>query len=215
MLTKNGRRNRPATHIHLVPNSESPASDSLDFFSTKLRNDDAPFADGSRADAQRPGDIRRLLKVIDNFAFEHGPSLSELKGRLQVRSQPSVLTSVDMDKLNDLADRLTDAMSVAGVNASQLARECRVSPAAVTHWLNRQTQKLTAANYAAAGRALGVNEEWLRTGKLPRERDAQAVQLERLQAALSDLRGPLTALLAAVNELSPPAQETSKKKRAR
>jgi transcriptional regulator with XRE-family HTH domain len=114
--------------------------------------------------------------------------------------------------LVDLADRLDSAMKAVGVSASQLAREMGVSPTAIHYVLKRESLKMSADNYDSAARALGVRSEWLRTGKLPRERDTREVQTERLQAALRDLREPLTALLDAVNELYPPEQ--SRKKRS-
>jgi transcriptional regulator with XRE-family HTH domain len=197
------RRKRTPAYIQIVPDLQCPAGDALDFLGAEFGDNGTPLADGGGADAQRPRDVRGFLKVIENFAFEHDSSLSLLKRKAQARFRIADLTSVHMDKLNDLAGRLSDAMKASEINASELAQECRVSSAAVTHWLNGTTKKLTADNYQAAARALGVREEWLRTGKLPRERDSEQAQVEKVQSALRDLREPLAALLAAIDEFSP------------
>lgn len=92
-------------------------------------------------------------------------------------------------------------MKDAGVSQSELARECGVTPAAVHKWMGGSTLK--ADNLAAASRALGVREEWLRTGKLPREREhAEAEQgLDQVIELLEDLKGPLAALAAAIEKI--------------
>lgn len=120
-----------------------------------------------------------------------------------------------MDKrLTTLADRLRDAMG-DDISMSDLARACGVSPAAVSKWLDGQTKELKAANYADASRALGVREEWLRTGKLPRERDAAGddSQIEHVMDLLDDLRGPLAALAIALEKISESRPERGRKRK--
>jgi transcriptional regulator with XRE-family HTH domain len=200
-------RDRTPAYIQLVPDTQCAAGDALDFLGAEVRNNGAPFTDGCGTDVQRPRDIRGRLEVIENVALKHAPILSPLNSGTQVRSREKALTLVDMDKLSDLAERLADAMREAGVNAAQLADACGVTAAAVSKWLSRETRTLSADNYAAAARALGVNETWLRTGKLPRERDKQVAQLEHLQDALMELRDPLAAVLAAIDALAPSRKE--------
>jgi transcriptional regulator with XRE-family HTH domain len=109
-----------------------------------------------------------------------------------------------MDKLATIAERLSAAMKDGGVSPSDLARACDVTPAAVFKW--QHGGKMSADNSAAAARALGVREEWLRTGRLPRER-ANGVQEEGLDEVvdiLQGLREPLAALAAAIDKLSKP-----------
>lgn len=100
------------------------------------------------------------------------------------------------------------------ISASELARACSVSPAAVTKWKNGG--KMSADNSAAAARALGVREEWLRTGKLPRERDGaeEDRQVDQIVDLLTGLQGPLTALAAAIAKLQTLQQAPQKKRRA-
>jgi len=99
------------------------------------------------------------------------------------------------------------------VNASELARACKVSPAAVSKWLDGRTVTLKAATFAAASRALGVREEWLRTGRLPKDREAaeEERQTDQIIAILRDLREPLSALSQAIDALGS-AGATSKKR---
>lgn len=210
----NKRRNRPAAHIHLVSNTKGTPSDPLNLLSAELRNNGAPLADSSRTDSQRPRDIRGALKVIHNVLLEHGPSLTVVHDLTQPQSKTKVLTSVDMDKLSTLAGRLEDAMRDKKVTLSELARACQVSPAAVSKWLDGKTKKLTAENYVKAGRALGVREEWLRTGKLPRDREhgQEERQFDQVIELLQQLRGPLASLSSAIEQLVPAAASGAKKR---
>lgn len=207
-----GGRDRTPTYIHLVSNSESTACDSLDFLGTELGNDRSPLADCSRADPQRPRDIRGALKVIHNVLLEHAPSLTAVHDLRQPQSKTRVLTSVHMDKLSTLAERLKEAMGDT-VSAADLARECDVSDAAVHKWLVGRTLKLSAENYEKAGRALGVRAEWLRTGKLPREREHgnDERQIDRVIELLQQLREPLAALSGAIEQLAPSTKIERKK----
>jgi transcriptional regulator with XRE-family HTH domain len=214
MVRTNSRQVRTATHIQLVSKRQSPASDSVQLPSAEVGNDGPPLGDSSRADVQRPRDIRGSLKVINNVLLEHTESFTTVKSAMQPGYQSKALTLVDMDKqLTTIADRLKAAMKDAGdISMSQLGRACGVSPAAVSKWLNGG--KLTADNQAAAARALGVREEWLRTGKLPREREQRDVEqnLDEVVDLLEDLKGPLAALAAAIEKIGK-ARPPSVKKR--
>ena len=139
--------------------------------------------------------------------------LTAFKSRMQPHLKAEGLTSVDMDKHATLADRLKDAMGDE-ISASELARACGVSPAAVSKWLDGTTKKLSADNYASAARALGVREEWLRTGRLPRDREhvEEDRQVDRVIDLLSGLQGPLAELASAIDQLSKTRQEPTKKR---
>lgn len=210
--------NRSPADIQAVASFQCAVSDPLDLLGAVPRDDRSPLPNGGRADVQRPSDIRGVLKVINNVLLEHGPHVTTVKGRLQPQSNNLGLTSVAMDKrLPTLADRLKSAMDALDgrISASDLSRACGVSPAAVSKWLDGQTKELKAANYADAARALGVREEWLRTGKLPREREGaeEESQVERVLDLLDDLRGPLAALAGAIEQLSKARPQTTGKRR--
>lgn len=206
------RRQRLSALVHLVPDAQSAASEALDFSRAEPRNNDAPLADGGGTDVQRPRDIRGVLKVIDNVLFQHAPMLTAFKSRMQPHLSCASLTSVDMDKFSTLAERLLDAMGEE-ISASDLARACGVSPAAVSKWLDGTTKKLSADNYASTSRALGVREEWLRTGRLPRERThaEEERQADKIIGILEGLKEPLAALSKAIEQLS--AAQPDKKRR--
>jgi transcriptional regulator with XRE-family HTH domain len=153
--------------------------------------------------------------VINNVLFEHKLSYTPVEKRLQPQLRAGGLTSVSMDKrLPTLADRLNDAMGDK-ITASELARACGVSPAAVGKWKDGQTKELKASNYADAARALGVSETWLRTGKLPREREhgAEESQVDEVLDLLDNLRGPLTELAAALDRIGRNRPDMSGKRR--
>ena len=141
--------------------------------------------------------------MIENVLLEHGGSVTVVQSRAQPQFKTSMLTSVHMDKFATLADRLKDAMGTE-ISASDLARSCNVSPAAVSKWLDGRTKRLKAETLAAASRALGVREEWLRTGKLPMEREAaeEERQIDHVIELLETLRGPLASLATAIDTLS-------------
>lgn len=110
---------------------------------------------------------------------------------------------VVMEKHSTLQERLRDAMAEAQVNQSRLAEACGVSHVAVSKWLNGGTQTLSADNYANAARALGVRDEWLRTGKLPRVRDhlEEEREMDRFMDALDGMRDHLAAALQAIDAM--------------
>lgn len=203
MSAQRTTRNRPPSYVQLLPDLQRPTGDALDLLSGELRNDRTPLADCSRTYADRPSDIRGRLEVIENVLLEHSGSVTVVQSRTQPQFKTSMLTSVHMDKFATLADRLKDAMGTE-ISASDLARSCNVSPAAVSKWLDGRTKRLKAETLAAASRALGVREEWLRTGKLPMEREAaeEERQIDHVIELLENLRGPLASLASAIDTLS-------------
>jgi phage repressor protein C with HTH and peptisase S24 domain len=62
-------------------------------------------------------------------------------------------------------DRLADAMKAAGVSTTRLARELDISYQAVKKVLLGGSAAFNTENNAAAARYLGVNSDWLATGK--------------------------------------------------
>jgi transcriptional regulator with XRE-family HTH domain len=203
---------RTSSNVELIANPKSAFSDAFKLSGGEVRNDCFPLPDCGGANTQRPRDIRGSLKVINNVLLEHDPPFTTVKRTLQPQCKPNALTSVAMDKLPLIADRLNDAMAEIKISPSQLARACGVSPAAVFKW--QTGGKLSADNLAAAARALGVREEWLRTGKLPREREhgSQEQDLDRIMGLLEGLQGPLAALATAIDQLTKARPEASKKR---
>lgn len=197
------------SHVELLPDPERTTSDSFYFLSTKLGDDRPPLTDSRRTDIQRPRDIRGALKVIDNVLFQHEPSVTTVQTQVQPRFSYRVLTSVQMETL---AERLFQAMKDIPITASELARACRISPVAVGKWLRGGQMK--ADSLALAARALGVREEWLRTGKLPRERDGaeEDRQIERVIGLLAELREPLAALTSAIDAIAETKAAPAKKR---
>lgn len=234
LIHDRGRLNGTAPHV--VETAIDPKRAFCDAFklnSAEPRNDLAPLPDGGVADLQnsrdvgedgvrvdlrggdseRPRDIRGELKVIENVLFQHDPSVTLVTSRMQPEFQRGPVTSVPMDKLPTIAERLEDAMRAADVNANQLAQEVGVSHVSVGKWL--RGGKLSADNLAAVARAVGVSETWLRTGKLPRERGSgqQEESLDRVMDLLEGLAGPLAALATAIDQLRKTRPEGGRKGR--
>lgn len=67
--------------------------------------------------------------------------------------------------MNNLADRLKFALKKSGKSKTDIWRACDISSGAVSHWFNGSTQEITGTNLALTAALLGVNPEWLATGK--------------------------------------------------
>lgn len=64
-------------------------------------------------------------------------------------------------KFRTIGERITYARELKGLKKNQLAREVKVSPAAVTQWEQGDTKGLKPANLVAVAHALGVLTDWL------------------------------------------------------
>lgn len=212
-LVRGGLLDRTPANVEVITDAKSAFSDAFKLNSAKPGDDAAPFADRGGTDIQRPRDIRGSLKVINNVLLEHSPMLTAFKSIMQPHLNGGRLTSVHMDKHATLADRLKDAMGEE-ISASDMARACGVSPAAVSKWLDGTTKKLSAENYASASRALGVRDEWLRTGRLPREREGGTTErdMDRVMDLLEGLQGPLAQLAGAIQQLTKDRSEATRKR---
>lgn len=70
--------------------------------------------------------------------------------------------------MSTLQDRFREAMAPpCTITAADLARECRIKPPSVHEWLYGPTKTLKGPNAIRAARLLGVNPEWLSTGRGP------------------------------------------------
>jgi transcriptional regulator with XRE-family HTH domain len=77
---------------------------------------------------------------------------------------PAKATS-EQPSLPSLAERLKWAMSRADMNGAELAKACGVSAASVSGWVRGIADNIRLPYFFAAARALGVDPEWLATGK--------------------------------------------------
>lgn len=69
--------------------------------------------------------------------------------------------------MNTLADRLTAAIAHAGITKAELARRVGISAPSVNGWFSGKAKFLRGENLLSAASALGVNQNWLATGKGP------------------------------------------------
>lgn len=77
-----------------------------------------------------------------------------------------------------LSDRLTFAMSRAGITQAELARLCGVKPPSVNGWLSGKSKFLRGENLLQAASALKVNQQWLATGEGPMSNPSSHSNLE-------------------------------------
>lgn len=67
--------------------------------------------------------------------------------------------------MSSLKDRLKESLAKAGLSQAELARATKSSRASITDWLNGNTKTIEATRLLAAASRLGVDPEWLATGK--------------------------------------------------
>lgn len=72
--------------------------------------------------------------------------------------------------MSSLAERLREAMDIAGVKQVELARAAGIKPPSVADWLNGKTKNIRGANLVSVAQLLNVSEAWLADGTMPRER---------------------------------------------
>lgn len=78
--------------------------------------------------------------------------------------------------MNTLADRLTTAIAAAGISKAELARRVGISAPSVNGWFTGKAKFLRGENLLAAAKALGVDEDWLATGRGQMAREGAAGQ---------------------------------------
>lgn len=73
--------------------------------------------------------------------------------------------------MTTLAERIAEAIKHSGKRPSQIARECRVTPAAVSLWLDGSTQNLRMEYLFALEDATGYSARWIGIGQGPKIRN--------------------------------------------
>lgn len=87
--------------------------------------------------------------------------------------------------MNTLADRLTAAITKAGITKAELARRVGISAPSVNGWFTGKAKFLRGENLLAAAKALDVDQDWLASGKGSMRRQAvgEAPPAQYLDAA--------------------------------
>jgi phage repressor protein C with HTH and peptisase S24 domain len=70
-----------------------------------------------------------------------------------------------IEDMSTLKERLEEAIAEAGVTKTAIWKACGLSSGAVSQWFSGSTQNLDGENLLNASKVLGVNPEWLATGK--------------------------------------------------
>lgn len=93
-----------------------------------------------------------------------------------------------MDTMNE---RVTAAIRVSGLSASEVGRRLGVSPEAVLQWMNGPTKNIRMAHLFALARVTGYEAEWLGTGEGPARKPAEDLRKKALNTLWdnSDERG--------------------------
>lgn len=67
--------------------------------------------------------------------------------------------------MSTLKDRLEEALKESKITKTAIWKACGLSSGAVSQWFSGATQKIEGENLLNAARVLGVNPEWLASGK--------------------------------------------------
>lgn len=102
-----------------------------------------------------------------------------------------------------LKDRIKLIMEETGIKRSELARACKISPGSVTHWLNGETQTITASNARFISERTGFSSDWISTGKGPRKPIAPAVKPSSSSSSNGLVYSDLANRLAKLFDLLP------------
>lgn len=98
--------------------------------------------------------------------------------------------------MNTLAERLKIALKESGKTKTDIWRACGISSGAVSFWFNGATQNLEGNNLLTTANLLGVNPEWLATGRgqmrSGEAREAPAPELDPREQAMLGLFQGLT-----------------------
>lgn len=101
-----------------------------------------------------------------------------------------------------LAERFKLAIEQSGKSQSELARFCGVKPPSVSDWVRGKTKTIEGEHLVRAAACLGVNPQWLATGRGPmRPTDPRPPELPASVDAL------LAALKEQTNDLPPTARD--------
>jgi phage repressor protein C with HTH and peptisase S24 domain len=67
--------------------------------------------------------------------------------------------------MTTLKDRLEEALKESKITKTAIWKACNISSGAVSQWFSGATQKIEGENLLNTARVLGVNPDWLATGK--------------------------------------------------
>ena len=208
---------RLAANVQLGVALKRSTRNALDFLGAVIRNNGRPLANRRHRHSKRAGNVGSSLEMGEDILFEHGPNLTQVDSDLQPQFIDRVLTLVQMNDLLTLKGRVQDALDAVGENASWLADKCGVSPTAAGKWLSGETKTMKSEVLHLAAKALRVSPDWLRTGKGPRAPGKAAQDESKIEDAmrlLTELHGPLTALVGALERLGIDEDSIQKPKRS-
>lgn len=69
-----------------------------------------------------------------------------------------------------LADRITEAISISGVNVAAVAAACTVSPQAVYQWMSGETKQISGENLVELAEVTGFEARWIAREVGPKRR---------------------------------------------
>lgn len=96
--------------------------------------------------------------------------------------------------MTTLGERLRAAMDAANISQAELARACGVKPPSVHGWLSGKSRFLRGENLLRAALVLGVDHDWLATGR------GEMLRLKRVQADRLDFAMALDPLAKTASE---------------
>lgn len=111
--------------------------------------------------------------------------------------------------MNKWHQRLQEAAQRRGVNQTELARACGVSPSAVSQWFSGETKNMRVENIVACAKRLNISLKWLLSGQGTMEATQDPVTQQMLEhfSRLNPEQQQELVRLAALFRASTPANQ--------
>lgn len=110
--------------------------------------------------------------------------------------------------MSTLATRLQVSLAEkAGATQADLARHCDVAGPSVSNWFTGETKKLKADSLRLAAEFLGVNRDWLETGKGPKSELAGTMPSDRAANTPGQLHRLLQQFGEQLSQMDPANRE--------
>jgi phage repressor protein C with HTH and peptisase S24 domain len=112
--------------------------------------------------------------------------------------------NVNLAGMSTLQERIIAAMTEKGIDQAGLARAVNVNPVSVNDWRSGKSKSIRSDRLVPVATALGVNPEWLASGRGPQRPGEPDIAKDRALAKAQDLLQDMFAERAAkTNQMEP------------
>ncbi len=90
--------------------------------------------------------------------------------------------------MRTLAERLKYALEKSGKTKTDIWKACEVTSGAVTHWFDGTVREMMSEHLIVTAKVLGVDPEWLATGKVSHKTSDRERLIRRAIEAMNRMR---------------------------